>query len=249
MRPNSRSSSFDRSSSSFGSTSCTSTTRSPRRPSRSRWRAALAQPEALARLRAGRHAQRRAAVRRRHVDARAERRFVNRNRHGDVQVVAIAAEQRMRRHLHRDVEIARGRRRAARRCPCPARGRVRHRRRRPGIRTVHRLRPRTPGPLPRRARTHAAAADPVPPHDRGSCARTPCARGPCATRRRPGRPGTRRLVHARQPRAARTSGSVSRRVTVTVRCAPLNASSNDSVQRLVQVGAALGCGRPRAAST
>ena len=62
-----------------------------------RGQAALAHPELPARLRARRHAQPARAGRRRHVDARAERRFVDRQRHVDVQVVALAPEARMRR--------------------------------------------------------------------------------------------------------------------------------------------------------
>ena len=72
-----------------------------------RRRAALAQAEALPRLRAGRNPEARRTVERRHLDLRPERRFVNRDRHDDVEVVAVAPEHRMRLHQQRHVQIAR----------------------------------------------------------------------------------------------------------------------------------------------
>ena len=59
------------------------------------------------RLSAWRNRQSKAAVERRHLDTSTKNRLVNRHWHFDVEVVPFAPEQRMRRDVDRDVEIAR----------------------------------------------------------------------------------------------------------------------------------------------
>src|SRR5712691_148359 len=51
--------------------------------------------------------QQRAAVDGRHLDLGSQARFIDAHRHGDLDVVAVAAEKRMRIHAHCNVEIAR----------------------------------------------------------------------------------------------------------------------------------------------
>src|SRR5471030_714070 len=64
------------------------------------------QPERLARLRAFRHGETRAAGQRRHFDLTAKRRRGERNRHLAMQVVAVAFEHRMLLDVNLDVQIA-----------------------------------------------------------------------------------------------------------------------------------------------
>ena len=90
IRPNSRSSSFDRSSSSCRQHQPHLDDQVAAAAVARRRHAALAQPEPLSRLRARRHPQPGRAVERRHLDLRAERRLVDRDRHRQVQVVAVA---------------------------------------------------------------------------------------------------------------------------------------------------------------
>src|ERR1700709_904732 len=64
------------------------------------------QPERLARLRAFRHGETRAASKRRHFDLTAKRRRGERNRHLAMEVVAVAFEHRMLLDVNLDVQIA-----------------------------------------------------------------------------------------------------------------------------------------------
>ena len=71
--------------------------------------ALFAQPEFLPVLGALRNLQQRAAVDGGHFDLGAQPGFVDAHRHGDLDIVAFAAEERMRLHAQRDVQIARRR--------------------------------------------------------------------------------------------------------------------------------------------
>ena len=106
---------------------------------------------------------------------------------------------------------------------------------------MHRLGARLLPGAAARARTAAAAAARCRRTPR-SCARTPCGRAPIGPRRCPGTDGTGPALDARHAACRRTRGSVSRRVTVTARCAPASASSNESRSVLMQIGAALRAG-------
>ena len=103
--PNSRISSLERSSTTSGSASRTSTIEvaapaeadgAPRPDTRNRWPACV--PGGMRSLHR--------PVERRHFDARAERRLVDRHRHDHVQVVPVAPEHRMRLDLDVDVQVA-----------------------------------------------------------------------------------------------------------------------------------------------
>ena len=117
--PNSRSSSFDRSSRSLRQHEPHLDHEVAAAPVAGGRHAALAQPEPLTRLRAGRHAQARVAFERRHIELGAERRLVDRDRHHDVQIVTFATKERMRLDVHGDVEIAALLRRFGPACPLP----------------------------------------------------------------------------------------------------------------------------------
>src|SRR5206468_10013494 len=66
---------------------------------------ALAQAEALARLRPRRYADASRPVDGRHLDFCAQRGLVNRDRDSHVNIVAVAPEERVRLHMDGDVEI------------------------------------------------------------------------------------------------------------------------------------------------
>src|ERR1700709_188302 len=63
------------------------------------------QPERLARLRAFRHGETRAASKRRHFDLTAKRRRGERNRHLAMEIVAVPFEPRMLLDVNPDVKI------------------------------------------------------------------------------------------------------------------------------------------------
>ena len=166
-------------------------------------------------------------VERRHVDPRAERRLVHRDRHDDEQIVALAPEQRVRLHVHVDVQVA----------VRPPRV--------PGVpfrqRAAARRRPRRPARAPspprcarrvlRRRRRRSATALPARAAARARTpSRTPCARAPTAPCRSPGSadsaPSGVRTRPA-PPHAPQTTC----RVTTTCRSTPRIDSSNVDRQR------------------
>ena len=101
--PELRISSRERSSTSCGSTSRACTIRSPRLPSSV---GARGRPGTAARPASRRQRQPEGTVEWRHLDPRAEHRFVNRDGNLDVEVVAFAPEQRVRRNMDDDTQIA-----------------------------------------------------------------------------------------------------------------------------------------------
>ena len=182
IRPNSRSSSFDRSSSNFGSTSRTSTTRSPRRPSRGE-----ATPRSRSRNRwpdcvpGGTRTRAAPSSDGTSIFAPSAASWTATGT-VDVQVVAFAPEQRMRLHADVDVEIA-GLAAVAAGVPFPG-TRIRAPSARPGgDADGHRLRPHLDliaaarGTAASARRCRAAAL-------RGTAWRTPCGRAPTSRRRR-----------------------------------------------------------------
>src|ERR1035438_7170001 len=68
----------------------------------------LAQAKLLSTLRARRNLQQRASIDGGHFDLATQSRFAERHRHSEVDVVAVALEQRMLAHSHHDVKIAGG---------------------------------------------------------------------------------------------------------------------------------------------
>ena len=226
IRPNSRSSSFERSSRIFGSIRRTSTMRSPRRPSR-----ADAAPRSRSRNRCPDCVP--GGTRRRVVPpsgvgtsiAGAERRLVHRNRQDHVEIVALAAEAGVRSDVDGNVQITRGSAVQAR------------------ISLTGHANPVAVADACRNPHLHslgagflsgagALLARPGPPltgtaTGRNSCVRTPCdpvRSERCRRHRRPGRgSGSCGCGHFRaQVRQC------SRRVSVSVRVVPANASSNPS---------------------
>jgi hypothetical protein len=71
-----------------------------------RWRPASPDMKSLAGLGARRHAEARRPVRRRYVDLRAERRFMDADGDADVKVVSLAQKRVVRLDLDRKIEIA-----------------------------------------------------------------------------------------------------------------------------------------------
>ena len=171
--------------------------------------------------------------------SRAERRLVDRDRHDDVQIVAVAAEQRVRLDLHRDVQIA-GLAAVAPTLPL-AGTRTRAPSASPaGMLTVSGFGPHL-APLPPHA-SHSARPLPAA----AAAVRDSCGEHHVAARRlrpapRPGRRRTRRSSTRVAPVPATRRGSVSCRVTVTVplrrRGTPPRTTAS---MRLMQIGAALG---------
>ena len=97
---------------------------------------AAAHPQRAARRRARGDLQRDRRLERRHAQRGAERRLGERDRHGQREVVAGAAEQRVRAHVHGDEQVA-GRAAAGARRALAGDAQLAHRRGRPaGTRTV-----------------------------------------------------------------------------------------------------------------
>ena len=90
-----------------GVSTCTCTYRSPAMLERNPLMPLPRRPERLARLRAFRHREARAARERGHFDFAAQRRRGERNRHLAMQVVAVALEHRVLLDVNLDVQIAR----------------------------------------------------------------------------------------------------------------------------------------------